>query len=236
MKRSIKSYLVFTSRLYRWLLFVLLPAAAMGLQAAAAAAVRNTTGAHMDTMEAAEFSDRVMYAIMFGAALLMPLIEILVDGLAFGGVATKGGVGSAYLKSSSKGLRLVRTALRTDLVRTFLESITVPVLEGAVWAVPGLGPGKIFDWKDLALILAIALGEYCVTAASLLAVRYFDSVQVYAAVISISYLALMLLLGLCILNRYFMLAVLAAAALGISVIGQRGTMRRMEESYYDQRP
>lgn len=231
MKREIQSYLVFTSGIYRWLLFVLVPVAAVGMQAAAAALFLALEEYGVELGQMSALADWVMFA----EAVLLVQAEVLLDSYAFGGIAIKGGASLEFLKSSPKGLLMMRSALRTDLVRIWLEGTAALALGRGIWAIPVRGLGETLGLRDWILILAVALLAYFVTVASHLVIRHFNSLQVTTCVESLGWLALLALWNLCRWNRGVMLAVLAALSLGISALSQWKIMKRVEESYYDER-
>lgn len=80
MKKKITSYLVFTSGLYRLLLFVLVPIVITIAQILL----------HFDDY----------FLMTYLVAILFPVAEVFLDYWVFGGIAVKGGTHLEYLKSS----------------------------------------------------------------------------------------------------------------------------------------
>ena len=231
MKRGMKSYLAFTSGFYRWILFVLAPLAAVGLQVAFAIIARrggHTTG---DELNGFWMVDAIM---MFSSSALLMMAEILLDGRAFGGIAVKRGDTLDCIKTSPKGRELMRTALRTDLIRMFIESAVVVLLSRTAWTFFGDIAG-LWDLGGICIVTAAVLCPYFFTVTALLIVRHFDY---YGLAIGVSCFAYQILGILAVLVRirmycYIIMAVFTVLSVAVSFFSQWKIMRRVEESFYD---
>ncbi len=107
MRRMIKCYLTFSTRLYRLIVFLLLPLLA------------------------------VITAVLLGGLAAMFVLlsaEILADRLSFGGIAARGVGLPEYIKSSHRGLSVMRSALVCNLFRQLIYIAAVRMaLRGFVW-------------------------------------------------------------------------------------------------------
>lgn len=229
MKKGIKSYLAFTSGAYRLILFVLVPIAVIGLNVALAVYVRQGI-----LTKAVEPDDTLgtVDIMMFVAASLLMFAEVMLDNMAFGGIAVKRSQSLDYLKASPWGRQLMRRALRTNLVRCLFESVIVITLSRAAWSVVGEATG---DWRpqDIVQILALVACQYFVTVAVLIVTRHYD---IWGANMLAAYLGFFVLLALVALswtNSFAILAVMTALSVAVSIFSQWKIMRRVEAGFYD---
>lgn len=211
MKSRIKSYLVFTSRLYRLVLFVGVPIVILLLQ----------------------FLLREPDYFLVALLTILGLVsaEICLDYWAFGGIAVKGGTQLEYLKSSKRGVGVVGTALGVNMARQFLTGVLLFGVSAAITVCRGgmieTGARWISIYTDILLL------GYVLITISLTAVRYFDGIAVNLVAVSICCLVLTGGLILIALSPYIMLAVLAVLAGVTSCLGVWLVVRRVKESYYD---
>ena len=103
MKNRLKSYLVFTSLIYRILMYLVMPIVLVGIVFAAGGSV----------------SAAVL------AAVLLPMVETVSDNWLFGGIQTKDAAKMDFLKASGCGMNIMRNALCMDLFRKFLTAVIV---------------------------------------------------------------------------------------------------------------
>ena len=229
MKKGIKSSLAFTSGAYRLILFVLVPIAVIGLNVALAVYVRQGI-----LTKAVEPDDTLgtVDIMMFVAASLLMFAEVMLDNMAFGGIAVKRSQSLDYLKASPWGRQLMRRALRTNLVRCLFESVIVINLSRAAWSVVGEATG---DWRpqDIVQILALVACQYFVTVAVLIVTRHYD---IWGANMLAAYLGFFVLLALVALswtNSFAILAVMTVLSVAVSAFSQWKIMRRVEAGFYD---
>ncbi|MCH5340664.1 MAG: hypothetical protein J1E01_04275 [Acetatifactor sp.] len=229
MKRGIKSYLAFTSGFYRWILFVLAPLAAVGFQAVLAIIARR--GGHTTGEELSEFW-MLETILMFGSSMVLMMAEILLDGRAFGGIAVKRGSSLDCIKASSRGRELMRTALRMDMIRMFLESAAVVLLGRTAWTFFG-GVAGLWDLWGICVVSAAVVCQYFVTVTALLIVRHFDYLGITVCAACFAYQILGVFAVLTTMNCYVMMAVFTVLSVAVSFFSQWKIMRRVEESFYD---
>lgn len=229
MKRGMKSYLAFTSGFYRWLLFVLAPLAAVSFQAALAIIARK--GGHTLGEELSEFW-MLETILMFVSSMILMMAEILLDGRAFGGIAVKRGDTLDCIKASSRGRQLMRAALRTDMIRMFLESAGVVILSRSAWTFFGDIAG-LWDLRGICTVAATVTCTYFFTVTALLIVRHFDYYGIAVGVSCLTYQILGLFAILTAMNCYLIMAVFTVLSVAVSFFSQWKIMRRVEESFYD---
>lgn len=222
MGKRMKSYLAFTTFAYRLVLFVLMPLAVIGIQALLA-----------------QLGDLGLELGLYLTASLMIEVEIIMDYWAFGAVAVKNNGCLEYLKTSAKGLQMMRTALWQNAFRMFAESFLLVILGVAAhYLVRG-----DFAWltremeaQEPAKLLMIAVAVYLLAVSGQLITRHFDSIQInVCAAILVNVVPSPLLMAVTdntYFSSYYMLVVLTLLAVPVSVFGFRRIMTRVEEGYY----
>lgn len=229
MKKGIKSYLAFTSGAYRLILFVLVPLAVIGLNMGLAVYTRQT---HLSEAGSSKGILGEMNVIMFMAASLMMFAEVMLDNVAFGGIAVKRSQSLDYMKASPKGRQLMRRALRTDLVRMLLESIVVLILSRVAWWEIGEIAG-FWRKQDIVLMLALVACQYFVTVTVLIVTRHYDMWGVNMLAVYLGFFVLLALVILSCMNSFAILAVMTALSVAVSIFSQWKIMRRVEAGFYD---
>lgn len=229
MKRGIKSYLAFTSGAYRLILFVLVPIAVIGLNVGLA--VYSQQGNSIKAVEPDGTLGTVDIMMLVSASLLM-FAEVMLDNMAFGGIAVKRSQSLDYMKASPWGRQLMRRALRTDLVRCLFESVIVITLSRAAWSVVGEATG---DWRpqDIVQILALVACQYFVTVTVLIVTRHYDIWGVNMLAVYLGFFVLLALVTLSWMNSFAILAVMTALSVAVSIFSLWKIMRRVEASFYD---
>ena len=119
MKNAMKSYLVFTSRLYRLVMYMLLPGVCGGICLWACGSGGSRAGR----------------GVLMAAALLLPMVETVSDSWLFAGVQNLSYTNLEYLKSSGRGGAVMRQALTVDVLRKLVSSA---VILGLAYAIIGL--------------------------------------------------------------------------------------------------
>lgn len=211
MGKGMKSYLVFTTGVYRLVLFGVVPAAAAAIQ-----------------ILLLLFTDTALGTAMVLAAGFMMGAEVSLDYWVFGAIAMRGGSSLEYLKSSARGRLVVKTALRQDMIRILIECT-------AVLAV-GMTAGMTVygdDTVKITFLLALLLDEFFVTVSMKWFARHFDNFRVSTSIAGLGCLLFFPLIGLTFWNLYLMLAILAVLSASVSVLSVKMILRRVEESYYD---
>lgn len=211
MKRKVRSYLVFTSRTYRLLMFLLVPIALVLLQ----------SFLHPGTFIAA----------VYLTAVLLTLAEVILDYWVFGGTAVKDGGQLEYLKSSARGRAVIRDALAVNMQRQFLEGVLLLLLcVGSFWL---RGDGQFPGTEMLLYCLDALFLGYFFTVAELTIARFFDGIMVNVGIACIGCWVMAGGIYLIMVNNRGMLALLLLLSAAASVIGVKVIMGRVEESYYD---
>lgn len=211
MKRKIQSYLVFTTGLYRLVLFLLLPLFLLGLELFLG-------------------SDN-FFMIMYVFVTILLFAEIMLDNWSFGGIAARNNTQIEYLKSSKRGMELIQNGLIASMARQFLECGAVLALGGMIFGIQN--KNAVIDVPPLLLGLNLLFLEYTLAVLAVTVARFFDGWMVN---MGIAYAASLLLVGgiyLTAINLYVALPVFAVMALIVSVAGVKLTMGRVKESYYD---
>lgn len=224
MKKSIKSYLVFTSVFYRIVMYLLIPAALLGI-----AFWVGTAG-------------NVALTLLAG---ILPMAEIISDSWVFGGIQTKESVKMDYLKTSARGKNILRNALIMDMVRRFLSVAGIlGIGRLIIWLGSRTGeekPGAMFLFEDsgdggsLGIFLYLLVLCYFISALGTFLSRYGSLIWINAMVAYV----VSALEGLCLflpgLWQHAFAYALLFAVLGIlvSVLAVRTAMKKMEGSYYD---
>lgn len=205
MKRSIKSYLVFTSLVYRAVVFLLLPGALLA-------------GAGI-------FPG---WLTVVAAAALLPVAEVMADYWLFGGIQA-GGVKLEYLMTSDRGTGILRRALALDLVRKFLTAAVVMAGCRILGGMPGSGAGWIGS------ILYPVLVSYFFTTAGLFLSRYGVMLWVNMVVGEAAAVLAAFSFVLPGLQEYMWGYILLFAAAGIltSILTVRTAVKKVEGGYYD---
>lgn len=211
MKKKIKSYLVFTSVLYRLLLFVLVPLAIIIVQALL------------------RTEDLLLMTII--NAMIYPVVEVVLDYWVFGGIAVKGGTQLEYIKSSKRGVGVIGTALGVDMARQFFTTILLFVANIVILMCQG-GTFEL-NAKQIAMNLLMVVFTYFLIVTELTIVRHLDSLQLNLIISCFAPLVLFGVMVLAMLNVYVMLAVLVALSMVSSILGVKLILKRVKESYYD---
>lgn len=232
MEKRIKSYIVFTTRAYRLLLFVLMPLAVFGIQLGLSITCRYSERWKGDIEEIVYAADLAMAV----AASFIMWAEILADNWVFGGIAAKSGAGPEYTKSSPRGRLAMRGTLKIDSIRQILESVLLLGLGRACWAVAAGGFSELFAPGKLAFMAAVLFCESFAVTAALSVARRYNDFNINMSIAGITYFVSVWLLILCGMYNYVMCAVMVLLYVPASVVSQRLTMKRVEESYYDQKP
>lgn len=232
MEKGMKSYIVLSSRAYRLILFVLLPLAVIGIQMGLAMMCRYLEGWRGDIGDIVYMADHAVAV----ASSFMIEAEILADNWVFGGVAAKIGVSPEYPRSSPWGKQMMQGALRIDSIRQILESALILVLGRACWIIAAGGFSELFAPDKLVFMAAVLFCECFVVTAALSVTRRYDNIYVNLSFAGLTYFISMWLLMLCRMYSYMMCAVMLLLYVTASVLSQRMTMKRVEESYYDQKP
>lgn len=205
--RKIKSYFTFTSFLYRLVMFVLMHLILLGLM------ILFPFGPYMQ-------------------AAFLAFFEIVSDNWLFGGICSKDVQSMDYLKSSRKGMQVIKDGLIVNLARCFLNS--------CLWICIGFFYTKAHNpesfslttWQTVCFLGASILFTYSLCVAGVTISRFFSN---YWINVIISYAAMILLVLAMLFSvdiTYLILIALALAIL-VSILSVRLVLKKMKESYYD---
>lgn len=227
MRKMTKSYLVFTSAVYRVVMYALMPAGMVGLSA--------WSGSSMGE------------AALLIITPLLTLFEILSDSWLFGGIQAKDREKMDFLKTSGRGIKTLKKALILDLVRKFLSCLGIlaggclamqigagnAALENGVFQsnYANLGGGS----RKLGILLCFWLVSYFFSVMGTLLSRYGSMIWInlltgYIAMIFTIFCAALLILSESIWVFDFLFAVLG---IGISILAVRAAIKKYEGGYYD---
>ncbi|MDE5777999.1 MAG: hypothetical protein K2I10_05765 [Lachnospiraceae bacterium] len=179
-------------------------------------------------------SHKLMYfpAICMGFACSLAIaVEIMLDYFVFGGIASRETNRLEYLKTSVKGILLLKGSLMTDAVRRLL-SITI-IITGSYSVVVC---GQQIDWRYTLLQLFMCiLSIYLLAETGLLITRFFVNWWINIAVLYVlGNVAVVFGTFIPRCNiRIWMAVLLVLLGIGVTVIGRRLILKRAEESYYD---
>lgn len=215
MKQKIRSYLVFTSLGYKIIMFAILPVVLLGIQVLSAVVFRGTA------------------IPVFVMALV--LVEIMADNWFLGGIQEKGSEKIDYLKTSPRGMKVMKSALVMDLVRRFVFYV---VLFGSCRLITGIfgaggGAGGPADLE--ALLLAVVL-TYALSVLGIFIARFTSYLWVNLLCGYVGAIAGLLILLICSGGLVPMILVNIAMIVlggGISFLMVKIAMLKVEGSYYD---
>lgn len=211
MKKKIKNYLVFTSRIYRLITFVLVPVALILVQIIL------------------PLEDMVLRT--FFIALLYPIAEVVADYWVFGGIAVRGTAQAEYIKTSERGISIIRTALVADMLRWLVTTVLLFVACMAVHACMG---GTIEpDENHLVTNLLLIVTAYFSIVSECTIVRHLDGLQANLLVSCFATPILLVVMYLGFYQIYLTLAVMLLLSVVSSILGVKMVLKRVKESYYD---
>lgn len=216
-KRCVKSYLAFTSLIYKLAIFVVMPIV-MVLISLGLDGYNN-------------------WVVM----LCLPVYEIISDNWLFGGIQSKDAEKLDYMKTSGAGMQVIRTALRMDLLRKFLSAAGITVITYiTLWLMrfTHLMACRFFceNWGEL---LYAALVSWLCSALGTVLSRYGSTVWINTmiAYLMVVFILLIFIIALPRAVGYDMvlpcnIIIVIFGAL-ISIIAVKTAMKKVEGSYYD---
>jgi hypothetical protein len=235
MKEAIKGYHLFLPKSWmKWCLYIVYPLVIIG-------------------------ADYLMCRVsIFFAVLCVGLsgcgivgVEYMLDAFVFGGIASKETNRLEYLKTSVRGIPLLRKALITDGVRRFC-SVSLIVVVG--FAAVTLSLREMQDFYGIYVteevtemeteaadilplqIVAYILVIYCIVELGLIILRFF--INIYVSLLG-SYIGVILAMtaGLTYSMwsvKLWHLLLLAVLGFGIAWLGRKIIMKKARDSYYDE--
>lgn len=221
MKNKLKSYLVFTSLMYRVLVYFIVPIFMAGIVFVYGGALGG--------------------AVPIVISVLLSAAEIVCDNWLFGGIQAKDAERLDYLKTSERGNKIMRNALRMDIVRKLLTALIVLGICFVVpiWSKGGKGYIALQASGTTEALLstysyAVAI-SWCCSIFGIFIARYGSMVWTNAMV---GYGVAMLETGLWSISGrmknlwgYSLFYILVGVA--FSVLCVKAAMKRMEDGYCD---
>lgn len=215
MKHKVRSYLVFTSLWYKIIMFAVLPVVLLGMQVLSAIVFQGTA--------------------MHLSVMVLIMVEIMADNWFLGGIQEKGSEKIDYLKTSSRGMEIMKNVLVMDLIRRFCS---MGVILGVSWLITRIF-GTTYEATKLAgfggLLLAIFL-PYTLSVLGIFIARFTSYLWVNLLcgyVGSIAGLVILLVCTSILIPMALPNAALVVLGGGISVLIVKIAMLKVEGSYYD---
>ncbi len=217
MKRKIRSYLGFTSFWYKLLLLLVLPVLLLGIQVFASVVFQGT--------------------VIPLSILVLIFAEIFGDTFVLGGIQEKNSEKMDYLKTSPRGMKVMKSVLVMDLVRRFLAFVVIFGLSGLMMLVFGATPGAEKMAGPEALLLAVLL-TYTLSVLGIFLSRFgsllwINMLCAYAGAIVGLVLFFIGTGGMLPLLLPLMNTVMGILAVGLSILTVKIAMMKVEGSYYD---
>ncbi len=219
MKNRLKSYLVFTSLIYRVFMYLVMPVVLVGIVFAVGGGV----------------------AAAVLAASILPMVESVSDNWLFGGIQTKDAEKMDFLKTSGCGMNIMRSALCMDLLRKFLTAVIVLGICYLLFLCTngGNGSGMFQSEQEVDVVLQMVI--YGVSASWFFSVLGTFLARYGSAVwfnVLIGYIMTLLEAACWFLtewSKHFVIYFFLYLALGImvSVLAVKVAMKKVEGSYYD---
>lgn len=232
MKKTMKSYLVFTSTLYRLVMFAVLPAAWAGMCLWIGCRGGMLAG----------------NGVLMVASLLLPIVETISDSWLFAGIQTSNPWKLDYLKTSCRGKAVMRRALIADMLRKLISS---GIILGLSYPFTGLsaillGDGQGGFAEGISKPWGAGAGAFwCLTMFSFFfsvlgtfLSRYGNMIWLNVMIgygVAILEIACLFLPGF-FLYPYVYGGLFGLLGVGVSALAVHAAMERMERSYYDQWP
>lgn len=211
MKEAIKSYHMFLPRAWvKWCIYILYPLLVIG-------------GMYALNRYATYFSF-VCIGLACGVVIM---VEYMLDTYVFLGIAARDTNRLEYLKTSSKGLPLLKKALLTDAVRRFLS--TGVIVTGVFFVLRG-----DFALTPKTCVFCIAI-SYLMMELGFMITRFSTNVWLNLVMLYIL-MTIASMVGIYALSwniQIWQLLLLGIAAVGIAVMGNKLILKRAEESFYD---
>ena len=217
MKQKIKSYLVFTSVLYKILMLLVLPVLLLGIQVFASVVFQGT--------------------VIPLSILVLIFAEIFGDTFVLGGIQEKNSEKMDYLKTSPRGMKVMKSVLIMDLLRRFLSCVVIfGLLRVSMWvfgATPGserlAGPGALL----LAVLLTYTFSVLGIFLSRFGSLLWINMLCAYAGAIVGLVLFFIGTGGMLPLLLPLMNTAMGILAVGLSILTVKIAMMKVEGSYYD---
>lgn len=213
MKRSIKSYLVFTSRAYRLFLYLGVPLFCIGMELIMVILMKMRTSGIMS----------ILCTLIFA--------EVVSDTWFLGGIQEKHAEKMDYLKTSSRGMSVVKSALVLDLVRRLV--MTTGIFGVCCLLEAGVVRRQISIPADLVMPL---LAVFSLSTAAVLITRFFSYfyINVLAGyLVSAAAAVCCVLLSMGVVSVNTLIAIYAGLGTAAGILAVWVAMKKVEGGYYD---
>lgn len=208
--KMIRSYLVFTSFVYRIGVLVAIPVALT-----------------VFSMLSSDFI--VTHVSVFSVWVFT---EVFSDFWVFGGICSKEYVGFEYMKTSSRGRQVLKQAILGDCGRKILWIVFLELL------LIGVGlcsrTVNVDSINYICIIASVFLTHGCIMTGNLIG-RYITFYPLIILIASGSMVLLIILQTVAMLLPVVMLVAGLCLSAGSGWLSTRNVMKKMEESYYDER-
>lgn len=220
MVKKIKGYLLFTSLVYRIIMFGILPLVFGGGYIAATVVIKDVPA---------------LLTIILLIPTLLLLIEIFADNWMFGGIQERDGAKMDFLKTSPEGMKLLENALVLDLVRrlvTLSMIMAVCFLANMAMGIEMFGGDAV---KEAGVLAGLALASYTLSVLGTLITRFFSWFWGNCLVGNVAmYVNMFCCGGLLRTEKLIALnCVFALLAAGATVLAVKAAMGRVKGGYYD---
>lgn len=213
MKRSIKSYLVFTSRAYRLFLYLGVPLFCIGMELIMVILMKMRTSGIMS----------ILCTLIFA--------EVVSDTWFLGGIQEKHAEKMDYLKTSARGMSVVKSALALDLMRRSV--MTTGIFGVCCLLEAGLARRQISIRADLVMPL---LAVFSLSTAAVLITRFFSYfyINVLAGYLVSAVAAVCcVLLSMGVVSVNTLIAIYAGLGTAAGILAVWVAMKKVEGGYYD---
>lgn len=213
MKRSIKSYLVFTSWGYRLFLYLGVPMFCIGMELIMVILMKMGTSGIMS----------ILCTLIF--------TEVVSDTWFLGGIQEKHAEKMDYLKTSSRGMSVVKSALVLDLVRRLV--MTTGIFGVCCLLEAGVVRRQISIPADLVMPL---LAVFSLSTAVVLITRFFSYfyINVLAGyLVSAAAAVCCVLLSMGVVSVNTLIAIYAGLGMAAGILAVWVAMKKVEGGYYD---
>lgn len=209
--KKVKSYLIFTSVPYRVVMFFLVPLFLIGL------------GIY--------FGNGLVFPAEIFIMVLFPAIEVVADYMIFGGIASKKTERLEYLKTSTRGMQMLKDALTGGMFRMLLSEILVVLIihfatSDTVWQNANVENRTI-------LIASIFCATYFLSVLGITIERFITIMQACWVIASVVSMAASFAMVGCIKNPNAGLGIFLILSIAVSIFSIYIAMKRAKESYYD---
>ncbi|MCM1376803.1 MAG: hypothetical protein NC245_17140 [Muribaculum sp.] len=217
--KAIKAYFVFTSTIYRLVMFGVMPLALIVLYALAGAAMKDVASFLVTTIP-----------------FLAIMVDVISDTWVFGGIQRKDAAKMDFLRTSPRGMGLLQNALAVDLARRLLTLSGIMALCLLTNAVQGVRMFQNSPANGVGVILSLILSAYTVSALCTLLSRFGTMLWQNILVCYLGLFVESVCVGFLVSlgHPWVWCGVYGVLALGASVLSVKAVMKNVRGGYYDE--